>query len=92
MKSKKLLDEFTKYAEEHPEERFWQVLRNFSGYPFIYAGTDKPDKLPEWLTDTFYWEYLDHFNSPKEKLFTDVLNGKFGTKHRAELLTRLEKL
>ena len=30
MKNKKLLDSFVKYCTEHPEERFWQALRNWA--------------------------------------------------------------
>ena len=30
MKNKKLLDSFVKYCTGHPEERFWQALRNWA--------------------------------------------------------------
>lgn len=36
-KNNQLLKYFTAYCEQHPEERFWQALRNFSGYAFIYG-------------------------------------------------------
>lgn len=52
--------EFIKYILKHPDERFWQSVRNFSEYPFIIAST-KPVKINitgEIRTniDTFYWE------------------------------------
>lgn len=51
------LKSFTDYCEKHPTQRFWQALRNWSDYPFVYVGTDKPfDRFPKWLVDTFYWE------------------------------------
>ena len=45
---------FINYLKEHPEERFWQAIRNFSGYDFIYRSNtliDHPD-----LQDTFFIE------------------------------------
>ncbi len=61
-KNVELLSEFTKYALNHPEERFWQVLRNWSGHNFILFS----DKMDSWdmdnipkeygITDTFYKE------------------------------------
>ena len=59
MKNKKLLKSFTAYCNAHPEERFYQALKNWSGWPFIFAGTDKPFPRPknwECLEDTFYFE------------------------------------
>jgi hypothetical protein len=52
------LQSFTKYCQEHSEERFWQALRNWSGYKFIY-GSMKPDNISnimsdDYLEDTFY--------------------------------------
>lgn len=31
MKNKKLLNSFVDYCLKHPNERFWQALRNWSG-------------------------------------------------------------
>lgn len=56
-KTKKL---FVKYMQEHPEERFWQSIRNFSGYPFIVGSNVAPDddiKLGD-QEDTFYIEEM----------------------------------
>lgn len=52
MQSKKLLDSFTKYCQEHPHDRFWQALRNWSKYAFIYGKKD----IDASLEDTFYKE------------------------------------
>jgi hypothetical protein len=47
-----ILDDFVLYCLHHPDERFWQALRNWSGYPFVIVS----DKLPEdGQIDTFYW-------------------------------------
>lgn len=53
VRSKDTKDEFVKYLQEHPEYRFWQAVRNFSGYPFVLVSNDLPHKGEE---DTFYWE------------------------------------
>jgi len=51
MKSQKLLESFTAYCKMYPELRFWQALRNWCNYNFIYVGNE-PGKI---LEDTFYW-------------------------------------
>ena len=51
-KNARLLAEFITYCYEHPEERFWQALRNWSGYRFVQVWNG----LGEEPTDTFYWE------------------------------------
>ncbi len=33
---------FADYCRQHPEERFWQALRNWSGYDHIFAGNLNP--------------------------------------------------
>lgn len=54
---------FTKYMDEHPDERFWQCVRNFSGQPFVMIGDIKMDERgnilwPDGLDDTFYREEM----------------------------------
>lgn len=51
-KNKEQLDSFTKYCQDHPFERFWQALRNWAGYSFIYGS--KVYKEDDDLQDTFY--------------------------------------
>jgi len=53
MKSAKLLGEFTGYCLAHPEERFWQALRNWTGMARILADEKSG---PRGVLDTFYWE------------------------------------
>lgn len=61
-KNQKTLNSFIKYAKKNPEQRFWQALRNFSGYDFIYGYKyDGKAKILEaleklGLEDTFYIE------------------------------------
>ena len=45
---------FIKYLKDHPEFRFWQAVRNFFGWPFIYRGTELISG--NGLEDTFYVE------------------------------------
>jgi hypothetical protein len=67
----KLVD-FVDYCLNHPNERFWQALRNWSGYHFLFAWRPKTaitlnddggndaegigELLQKGLEDTFYWE------------------------------------
>lgn len=48
-----LLADFVKYCTEHPEERFWQALRNWSEADYIlwHDGSTTTEG-----NDTFYWE------------------------------------
>ena len=55
-----LLEQFITYCEDHPEQRFWQALRNWSGQQFILTGKgDITDPTNFDYVDTFYWEGLD---------------------------------
>lgn len=50
---------FREYCRKHPEERFWQALRNWSGKARILASDQKilgADYPLGDLEDTFYWE------------------------------------
>lgn len=58
VKSRKLLLSFWDYCVMHPEERFWQALRNWCGRAFVLVS-DVP--IPRYqvggdILDTFYWE------------------------------------
>ena len=46
----KVLQSFVSYCTKHKEQRFWQALRNWSNFPYVYVF-DGVDYL-----DTFYWE------------------------------------
>ena len=58
MKSKKLLDSLVAYCTEHPKLRFWQALRAWVGWGFIFVCNDYDEDKNEPIGayDTFYWE------------------------------------
>ncbi len=60
MQTKTLLKDFTRYIHDHPKERFWQALRNWSGESFIYASNTSEIELPPeinmYCKDTFFFE------------------------------------
>jgi len=47
--------EFLEYCRHHPEQRFWQALRNFTKYGFVYVSEQNHSDI-EGLYDTFYME------------------------------------
>ena len=53
-RNKESLKSFIEYCALHPDERFWQALRNWSGWPFIVVSEHPP--IQEGQDDTFYWE------------------------------------
>lgn len=55
-RSRKTKEAFIDYITTHPDERFWQAIRNFSGYSFVYVS--KKLLEGEDLEDTFYWEEI----------------------------------
>jgi hypothetical protein len=57
-KARDLWLDFGRYIASHPEERFWQALRNWSGYGFIFVSNNMTDDSVG-LSDTFYWEGKD---------------------------------
>jgi len=38
MKNKKQLSSFVTYCLANPDERFWQALKNWSGFNFIFGS------------------------------------------------------
>lgn len=57
--TQKLLAEFTEYCNANPELRFWQALRNWSGFPFIYVSDFLVTEEDAPVVDTFYFEEKD---------------------------------
>lgn len=57
-KNQKLLKDFIKYCEKHPEERFWQALRNWSEVDSIIIKK-YPINGIIYKEDTFYFEGKD---------------------------------
>lgn len=54
MQSRDLLDDFAQYCAENPDQRFWQALRNWSGFNFVLVA-DNPE-AKRYADDTFYWD------------------------------------
>jgi len=59
----KTLKSFVNYCLAHPQERFWQALRNFSNYPFIGYSLDG-----KTFKDLFYEKDLQQM-SQKQKQY-----------------------
>ena len=57
-RNSEVLADFTQYCYTHPDERFWQALRNWAGVNFILISELPPYELSEKgnLRDTFYAE------------------------------------
>lgn len=47
-----ILKQFIAYCKANPEQRFWQAIRNFSGFPFVMYKNELEGKA----VDTFYFE------------------------------------
>jgi hypothetical protein len=61
-KNVEVLGSLMRYCRLHPEERFWQALRNWSGHAFIFAGDVRQwdgTFTSDHLEDTFGWETRD---------------------------------
>lgn len=60
MKNTLQLKSFTSYCEQHPEERFWQALRNWAEVDFVLVANQNPEPIMDlpWINirDTFYDE------------------------------------
>ena len=54
--NKELVDDFQIYCKNHPEQRFWQALCNWSGQDKIMVMAHYPDSNAHQTVDTFYWE------------------------------------
>lgn len=53
-RNSRVLEGFVAYCKANPEQRFWQALRNWSGYDSIVAETPTPEGCMH--LDTFCWE------------------------------------
>ncbi len=57
-RNSEVLADFVQYCTTHPDERFWQALRNWSGYMAVGVtdtfSFDKGGYVDH--RDTFYWE------------------------------------
>ena len=50
---------FVRYCEQHPDERFWQALRNWSGHEYVLVQDWYRNPWAVTI-DTFAWEGRDH--------------------------------
>lgn len=48
-----VFSEFAAYVAAHPEQRFFQAIRNFSGFNFIFGSIDTESDNYSQLVDTF---------------------------------------
>lgn len=55
-KNEQLLASFVRYCKENPELRFWQALRNWSGFGFIWVSDNTPEQPDFTMIDTFHFE------------------------------------
>lgn len=55
-RNQKEIDSFVEYCLDHPEQRFWQALRNWSdnSYVLTASGYDFSRKTYTGIKDTFY--------------------------------------
>jgi hypothetical protein len=63
-RNSKTLASFVAYCKANPSQRFWQALRNWAGFGFVYVSDSLlpagSSNIP--MYDTFYWEgrVIDH--------------------------------
>lgn len=56
-KNEQLLRNFVIYCNKHPEKEFYQALRDWSKYRFIYGSMREINlKNKDWLEDTLHTE------------------------------------
>lgn len=60
MKSRDTLSSFIRYCVRNPEQRFWQALKNWSGYGAILTGKWNGLGFFEAEYDTYNWEGKRH--------------------------------
>ena len=56
-KNETVLNDFAAYCAENPDLRFWQALRNWSGFPFVWVSNGLSED--PGVKDTFYWDGKD---------------------------------
>lgn len=54
-KAEQLANDFLNYVKTHPNERFWQALRNWVGCGFIFISYKMSPELLNHFEDTFFW-------------------------------------
>jgi hypothetical protein len=53
-----LLKSFTEYCTRYPDLRFWQALRNWARWNYVYVSLIAPEDIasPNDVIDTYSWE------------------------------------
>lgn len=66
-KNQEMLQSFAKYMMEHPTQRFWQALRNWSDTNFIFmSDATSHEDAKNHLQDTFYRDDASELERIKE--------------------------
>lgn len=60
MKQQELLKSLADYCSDHPDMRFWQALRSWSGFNFVLVSNAPEGPVSDGLSDTFFWQHKDH--------------------------------
>ena len=55
-KNSKQLRKFVLYCLDHPDERFWQAIRNWDNSAFIFRQKRNEQGMTQQIEDTFYEE------------------------------------
>lgn len=60
-RNSEVLASFVAFCQQHPDQRFWQALRNWCEMPFVLVSHLAPHDLlgttsQAAIYDTFYWE------------------------------------
>jgi len=57
-RNSEVLASFVAYCRAYPELRFWQALRNWSGYNFVLVSNRHPNDTdgPARILDSFHFE------------------------------------
>jgi hypothetical protein len=61
-RNSEVLADFVAYCKAHPQERFWQALRNWVGASFVLVSSFGPmgnHCNRKYQEDTFSWERRD---------------------------------
>jgi hypothetical protein len=58
-RNSEVLQDFIDYCIKHPDERFWQALRNWCGWLFIEVTNDSFYSNDRHYQDTYNWEGKD---------------------------------
>jgi hypothetical protein len=95
------LDSLVEYCQAHPDERFWQALRNWSGWQHVLVSNDSDFVFSPVtkgkIQDTFEWEgtkrvslKLDAYQLTTDELLKRMPKGQ-AIAHVQGILRRMEE-